>query len=163
MEDAEHSPLKLYLLNQFLSRLIPFNKPHGVKIVSIASEEVRTALPFVRKNKNHLGGLHACALAALGEFTAGILILKNLGFTRYRLILSELHAQYHYQGKTLGFGTAVLTTEELEQEILTPLESGDAASYTSTTKIVDEEQRLLSTVSATWQIKEWTKTGKGKT
>jgi len=162
MLGASTSPLKLFLLNQSLAHLIPFNKPHGVKILAVTEEEVLTTLPFSRRNKNHLGGLHACGMAALGEFTAGVLILRNLGFSRYRLIMSELKAEYHYQGKTAAYARAALPKEELHQRIVKFLDEGEHADYLSTTEVVDDEQRLLCTVSAQWQIKEWSKTGKAK-
>lgn len=163
MVGASTSSTKLYLLNQSLAHLIPFNQPHRVKILAVTEEEVLTTLPFLKRNKNHLGGLHACALAALGEFTAGVLILRNLGFSRYRLIMSELKAEYHYQGRASAYARATLPRKELQDRIVRHLDEGEHADYLSVTEVVDDEQRLLCTVSAQWQIKEWSKTGKAKT
>ena len=62
-QKATNSKFYLWLLNQGLSYMIPFNKPHGFKIVKISEEKIRTKLPYKRKNLNHIKGIHACAMA----------------------------------------------------------------------------------------------------
>ena len=69
IEKAKTSHLYLRFLNWGLYRMIPFNAPHGFEIAEITDWEVKTVLPYIRKNLNHINGIHACALATVSEFT----------------------------------------------------------------------------------------------
>jgi len=84
---AQHSKFHKWVLNLALYRMIPFNKPHGFKVLQISDQEVRTFIPYKRKNFNHIRGLHATALATLSEFTTGLLLLNVLGSKNFRIIL----------------------------------------------------------------------------
>jgi acyl-coenzyme A thioesterase PaaI-like protein len=74
--------------------------------------------PSSGKNKNHLGGAHACAIATLGEFTAGLLLTRALGSSTYRIIMTDLYVDYLKQGRTHLYGTALITDQEIN--IITP-------------------------------------------
>lgn len=63
LQDAERSPIRLWLLNRIVARAIPFNAPHGIRIQRITPFGIQATLPYRRKNLNHLKGLHACSLA----------------------------------------------------------------------------------------------------
>ena len=41
-------------LNAVFKRILPFNAPHGIKIIGLEDEEVRVLLPSRRANQNHL-------------------------------------------------------------------------------------------------------------
>ena len=97
---AKGDTLSLVTLNQVLKVGIPFNAPHGFKILKTTKDEVKISLSNRKLNHNHIGGVHACAMATLGEFCAGLNLAANLGFTRYRYVMSELKAEYHRQGRT---------------------------------------------------------------
>src|SRR6187402_1605157 len=97
---AAHSGFFLKLLNVTLSRLIPFNGPHRLHIEKIEDDSLEISLPYIRRNLNHLKGLHACALAALSEYTCGLMLSRKLPPGEFRLIMKELNMTYHYQGRT---------------------------------------------------------------
>ena len=130
IEKAKTSSFYLWLLNVSFDRMIPFNRPHGFRIIEIGTHHVRTKLPYKKRNLNHLKGLHACALATLTEITSGFIFATQLDPAKYRIILKRLEVDYTYQGKTNAFGEF---------------------------RIVDEKGNQLTHGKATWQIKGWDK------
>ncbi|MFN7793135.1 MAG: DUF4442 domain-containing protein, partial [Cyclobacteriaceae bacterium] len=90
LEKAKHSPFYLKLLNWGLYRMVPFNKPHGFRVVEIDDFRLKTLMPYKRSNFNHIKGLHACGLATISEFATGFLLLNALGQKKYRMILQRL-------------------------------------------------------------------------
>src|SRR5690606_25508324 len=99
------SRTNLMALNKVLALGIPFNAPHGFKIKTLSEDSIVIALPNRKLNHNHLGGIHACAMATVGEFCAGMSLLTCFGISQYRLILSDLHVKYIYQGRSDLEGT----------------------------------------------------------
>jgi hypothetical protein len=157
IEKAKHSRFYLWLLNFMLSRMIPFNLPHGFEITHIADSHMETRLPYKRKNLNHIKGLHACALATLSEFTTGFLLISRLDMNRYRLILQRLEIDFLYQGKMDGIGQFSISNEWLEEKIYKPLQSQDSVVVPCTVKISDSKGNHLTTAVAHWQLKDWKK------
>lgn len=157
IEKAKTSNFYLKLLNWGLFRLIPFNAPHGFKLLEIKDWELKTVLPYIRKNLNHISGLHACALATVSEFTTGLMLITKLSSNKYRLILQRLEMEYHFQGKTEAYGTFVISPEWLKENILIPLQTQDAIVVPCEVKIFDRKGNHLTTGKVYWQIKEWAK------
>jgi hypothetical protein len=157
IEKAKHSAFYLWLLNKALSRMIPFNLPHGFEVTMLSDTSVKTLLPYKRKNLNHVRGLHACALATLSEFTTGFLLISRLGMDRYRLILQKLEIDYHYQGKTDGFAEFVIDEEWLQQKVYQPLQTNEAVVIPCQVKIMDKNGNQLTTAMVHWQLKDWKK------
>ena len=154
---AKSSKFFLWVLNQGLDRMIPFNIPHGFRIIEIRDTFIKTKLPYKRKNKNHIGGLHACALATLSEFTTGVLLLTGLDAKKYRIILKTLEVDYHYQGKMDAFASFRLEPEELKEKVYKPLETEEAVTFPCEVSIHDLKGNHLTTARVYWQIKDWTK------
>lgn len=152
---ARKSPFWLAVLNILLARTIPFNKPHRFRIQSIAENSITTFAPYRRSNFNHIRGVHACALATVAEFSAGFLLLAKLEPTHYRLIMGKLEAEYFYQAKEDIVATAELAESKLQDEILEPLRSADAATIVMTTTIHDVSGNEVAKVCTTWQVKKW--------
>ena len=157
IDRAKNSRLYLRLLNWGLFRLIPFNAPHQFKVVDIKDWEIKIELPFIRKNLNHISGLHACALATVSEFSTGLMLLSKLPASKYRLILHRLEMEYHYQGKTTAYGFFSISKEWLQEHILTPLQTQDSIVVACEIKIHDRKGNHLTTGKVFWQIKEWAK------
>ena len=143
-------------LNNVLRVAIPFNAPHGFSFKKISDYEVQISLPNFKLNHNHLGGMHACAIATLGEFCAGMTLAKHLGFQKYRFILSELSVKYHLQGRTGLTGIAQITPERIA-EIKHDLTGKDKILVDHNTEIMNKHGEKVADVKTTWQIKDWTK------
>lgn len=157
VEKAKHSSLYRYLLNWSVDRMVPFNKPHGFRVVEIGQESIRTTIPYKRRNLNHIRGLHACALATLSEFTTGFLLLSRLDASRYRLIMQKLEMEYHYQGKMNAFASFSLSENWMTENVYGPLNNQEAVVVKCQVKIHDIEGNHLSTGHIFWQIKDWRK------
>ena len=155
LEGARKSPFKLKMLNLFLGRLIPFNRPHGVRILELGKEHVKTTAPYKRKNQNHIRGIHACCIATVAEFSSGLLFLSRLDPAKYRLIMSQLEIDYHYQAKSKIIAETQISTQQLNDEILKPLADVEKLMFTQTTEVHDEQQHHIATARVTWQIKRW--------
>jgi acyl-coenzyme A thioesterase PaaI-like protein len=157
IEKARESKFHLWLLNFGLNRMIPFNKPHGFKILEIGTHHIRTFLPYKKANLNHIKGLHACALATLSEFTSGVLLISLLDARKYRLILKSLEMEYHYQGKMDAEAHFTAEPAWLAENITEPLKTQDAVVVTCEVKTFDKEGNHISTGKVNWQVKEWSK------
>lgn len=155
IERAKHSRFSLWLLNAGLARMIPFNKPHGFRILEIGDYHIRLLLPYKRKNLNHIRGLHACALATISEYATGLLLISKLGFDNYRIIMQRLEMDYHYQGKMSATTEFSISDQWLQQNIHEPLKSADSATVVCEVKIFDTQKNHLTTGKVHWQIKEW--------
>jgi hypothetical protein len=154
---ASSSSWYLWILNIVLARMIPFNKPHGFKIISITPSVIRVSLPYKKKNLNHIKGIHACALATVSEFTTGFLLISRLDAAKYRLIMQRLEMDYHYQGKMDAVAEFTLTDEWLTAHIIQPLISQEAVVIQCTVVVKDIQGNALTTGKVYWQIKDWQK------
>lgn len=154
---AKRSKFYLWLLNAAFARMVPFNKPHGFAITEVGDDHVTTKLPYRRRNLNHVGGLHACALATLTEMTSGFLLAVKLDPKKFRLILRRLEMDYTYQGKMDASCHFLLTDDMIERSIKQPLMTADAVEFVAEVKIVDNQNNQLTSGKAFWQIKDWKK------
>lgn len=146
----------LIALNQVFKISIPFNAPHGFSIEEISTERIKISIPNRKLNHNHLGGIHACAMATLGEYCAGLWISKNLGLSKYRLILAELNVKYHYQGRTELIGECNASNLDLAS-IEATLQDEGKTIIPLITEIHDKNSMHVATVTSTWQVKSWDK------
>ena len=150
------NPIKKAIFNKILGQIIPFNAPHGFTVDEISDDSITIYLPYKKNNLNHVKGIHACALATLGEYCSGLLLLYNVG-DNYRLILSQLEAQYFYQGKLDVIGNATVIKSDIDN-IVNELKSGAESVYKKmTTVITDKQGNKIAEVTANWQIKNWKK------
>ncbi|UXE69042.1 MAG: DUF4442 domain-containing protein [Chryseotalea sp. WA131a] len=157
LQKAKHSSFYLKVLNWSLTRMIPFNKPHGFRIVELEDYRLKTLIPYQKSNFNHIRGLHACGLATISEFTTGFLLLSILDIKKYRIIMQRLEMDYHYQGKMDATAEFAITSQWLEEKVIKPLATQDAVVVPCEVKIHDEKGNHLTTGTIFWQFKDWTK------
>lgn len=157
IESASTSSFAKWRLNFILHRVIPFNKPHSLKVVSIDDSQVKVHLPYKRKNLNHIKGLHACAQTTAAEYASGLWLLNRIGFKDYRIIMKKLSAEYHYQAKGEAFASFGMSEEELRSEIMEPLEESGKVYIRCKIDLKAADGTLFSTVTTEWQIKSWEK------
>ncbi len=147
--------LNLMALNKVLTLGIPFNAPHGFTIKDISSDQVRVSLPNRKLNHNHIGGIHACAMATVGEYCAGLSLLSSFGISKYRLIMSELSVTYTRQGRTDLEGICnpgMINSEAVKAS----LEEGNTYSQNLETVIQEVKTgKEVARVKTTWQLKPW--------
>ena len=144
-------------MNFILFKMIPFNKPHGIKVLAVTDDSVTTFIPYTKKNFNHLRGIHACAICTAGEFAAGLLLISHLSFDQYRLIMSELKAEYHRQGRTALIARSRFPDGVSADSIKEILEKEDKTLVNMITELSDEDDETVATITTTWQLKKWDK------
>ncbi len=154
---ARTSGLTRWWLNAVMPWTVPFNRPHGFKVEPLPSCGISVRIPNWRINRNHINGIHACALATAAEMCSGLSVLEQLDPKKYRLIMRSLHMEYHYQAKQEALATCVPTVSEIEEKVVRPLQAQDSVEYTSTVMVNDKSGNHLATGTVTWQVKEWEK------
>lgn len=156
-DKAQRSTFYLWLLNFGLSRMVPFNAPHRLRIVKIGDNNIVAKWPYIRKNLNHIKGLHACGLATLSEFVSGFGILRKLSPDKFRIIMKSLHMDYYYQGKMDALADFSLSDKELEEKIFEPVKQNGVTDFEAIVETRDLKGNLISTGRIVWQIKSWEK------
>lgn len=154
IQKSETSKKHLWLLNRVMNHSVKFNRPHGFQVVKISPNQVQTFAPYHKKNFNHVRGIHACAIATVGELAAGIMLMYHFSPLNYRIIMSHIQIDYHYQAKKNIIATAVFSDAD-KQTVLTALTHDNKTNHTVTTEIRDDDHELVATVQTTWQIKPW--------
>ena len=157
--ESSHKPMTLKVIEKLFIQGIPFNKPHGFKFTKLDFEEVEVFLPYKRLNKNHLNTMHACAIATLGEFPAGLTLTKNLGSTKYRYVMTELTSTYHKHANTDLRGLSKLPKDKLDK-LMNELSDEGVGTITLITNIFNTKNEEVATVQTQWQIKDWNKVKK---
>lgn len=157
IEKAKLSSFYLKVLNWSIDRMVPFNKPHGFRVVSIGDYSLKTLIPYKKRNFNHIRGLHACALATISEFTTGFLLVSKLDGKKFRLIMQRLEMEYHYQGKMDATAEFIVSEDWFAENIYNPLKAMDAVVVPCVVKIHDIQGNHLTTGKVFWQIKNWSK------
>lgn len=157
LKRAQKSPFFMKVLNFGLNRNVPFNKPHGFKVLEIGNDHVTVYVPYKKANFNHIKGMHACALATLSEFTTGLSLLRKLNAKKYRIILKSLRMEYYYQGKTGVTATYTIDDSWIEENIIKPLKTEDAVTVMLEIESHDTKNNHISTGFIEWQVKDWQK------
>jgi acyl-coenzyme A thioesterase PaaI-like protein len=153
IEKARVSKRYLYLLNAGVARLVPFNKPHKFRIESITENDIEVSLPNIRRNRNHIKGIHACALATLCELSSGLLLLSRLDISKFRIIMKKMEMEYFYQAKTKVTTSFVLKEEVFEQ--IKSVAQSEPYHFKAEVDVFDADANKVCTGAVTWQIKSW--------
>lgn len=151
---ANPTPLNILALDKVLRFGIPFNAPHGFKIKTLNRDAVIISLPNRKLNHNHIGGIHACAMATVGEYCAGMSLLQSFGISKYRLIMSELSVKYTYQGRVDLEGFCSPNQIDVEK-VRIGLETDGKYSQPLKTIIRDLNGKEIAEVMTVWQLKNW--------
>ena len=154
IKKSEHSKKYLWLLNRIMNHTVRFNKPHGFQVIKIAPDFVQTFAPYHKKNFNHVRGIHACAIATVGELAAGLLLMNHFSPKDYRVIMSNINIDYHYQAKKNITATATIAADEKEN-VMQRLKELQKTTQMIVTEIKDDDHQAIATVQSTWQIKAW--------
>lgn len=157
IEQSRGGGFGLKKLNFILSKAIPFNKPHRIKLIKTEPEEVQAIIPYRRSNLNHIKGIHACGMATACEFASGFLLLDRLGMKDYRLIMESLEMKYHYQAKGDAIATFKMTEEDVNSKVLEPLKTEEKVYIRCQIECHDREGNHLCTGVTNWQVKAWSK------
>ncbi len=150
VDGIKNKKLKHRLLDKILDFNIPFNKPLKFKIQELSKDMVQIHSPSVKARQNHIKGAHACALATLGEYPAGLVLAQNFSPQKYRFILKDLNMSYEKQGR--GALTAICKISAAPS-----VENDDESWHEMITVINNAQGELVATCKTNWQIKDWSK------
>ena len=154
IQKAATSNTQLWLLNRFMGHAVRFNRPHRFKISKITPDYVQTFAPYIKKNFNHVRGIHACAIATVGELAAGIALMFHFSPAHYRVIMSRIEIDYHYQAKKDVTATARLSPETITS-LQNELQKNGKAIQAVITTLKDTDDTDIATVKTIWQVKTW--------
>jgi acyl-coenzyme A thioesterase PaaI-like protein len=157
IDKAQHSKFYLRILNFLSAYIVPFNRPHNFRITDITRNSIRVKLPYISLNRNHIKGIHACALATLCEYSTGLMLLSSLDPQKYRIILKNINMTYHYQARKHVYVKFELTEDWLLKNVVEPLRSTDSLFQEFKVDVYDEDQNHICTGLINWQIKDWSK------
>lgn len=135
-----------------MHEVIPFNRPHRLRVQRLSEEECVVVLPRRRRNLNHLGTLHACALATAAEYASGLTVLSVLGTGGVRLIMSNLNMTYVRRAESECKAHAVMG-EETRTELQSALRQDGRASLVLRSRVVDSDGEVVANAEITWHVK----------
>lgn len=112
---------------------------------------IAVVMPDKRSNRNHLRSLHAMALAHLGEFTTGLLLLYAVSSQRYRTILVKYQIEYLHKarGPITGRATLELPKPKGKKAASASLDKKDVVVVA---ELTDAHGTLVARTTATWRV-----------
>lgn len=138
----------------FLSIVSPFNAHLGAKMVEWSDNNCKISVKRRRKVRNHVSTIHAGALFTLGETCAGLIVIRNFPFAKFRPLMSEVHATYSKQARDDVTGEAYISPEKIAA-MHTDLARGEVPKIDVVTDIFDRDRLLIASVTTVWQVKPW--------
>ena len=122
---------------------VPHSALMGFHLARLDEKSIEVTMPDRRSNRNHLSSLHAMALAHLGEFTCGALLLYAVMPKGYRTILTKYQIEYlaKARGKVTGRARLALPKGELDKK-----------NIAVKAEITDRSGQVVAKVTTTWRV-----------
>ena len=139
-------------MSRIMQEVIPFNRPHRLRIHSISVDACEVILPWRRRNLNHVGIMHACALATAAEYASGLCVLSAIGVENVRLIMSELNIEYRRRAESTCVARAEFPSASLE-EIVSELTEKGRCSFVLRSEVRDGDSEVVAKAEITWHLK----------
>lgn len=99
------------LLSKAFGRVVPMVGSAKIRYLEITHDTVKVKIENHRAMQNHIGQLHACAMALIAETATGFVTAMNVPDSSIVLIKS-LHAEYKRPSKGAMTAIATLTQEQ---------------------------------------------------
>lgn len=141
-------------MDRLMRMALPFNRPHRIRIAGVTEDHVEVSLPSRRSNFNHLGGMHACAIATALEFASGASILLEVGMQDYRIIMSRLEIDYLAKPKGNCTARAQRNTPAV-LGLTGVLESEGVARLVQPSSLYDASGEHCAEATVHWHLKAW--------
>jgi acyl-coenzyme A thioesterase PaaI-like protein len=137
-----------------LSLISPFNRHLKARLMEWNDEKAVIQLRRIRRVRNHVGSIHAGALFTLGETCAGLVIIRNFPFKKFRPLMSDVKVTYSKQARGDVTGEAIIPAADIERMHET-IRQGEVPSLEVTTNIFNDQREMIAVVTTTWQVKSW--------
>jgi uncharacterized protein (TIGR00369 family) len=128
--------LRKRVLSLLTGRTVPFVGTTGLRIVEMTDRRVEIVLPNYRRVRNHIGGVHAAAMALLAETATGFVFGMNLPPGKLPLLKSM---KVDFNKRTRGGMRAVATLAPEHLEKMKTEERGDVQVDVRVTDQTGEE------------------------
>ena len=115
LDTLEHLPraASARLFSFGFGRLVPFVATAGVRIEEVTEGQVVVSVKNRRSVRNHVGGVHAAAVALLAETASGLLVGRNLPDSSLPLIKS-MRLQFVRRNQGSFRAVATLTPAQVD-------------------------------------------------
>ena len=123
--------------------MVPHAARMGFKVEKLTPTSIAVTMPDKRANRNHLRSLHAMAIAHLGEFTTGLLLLYAVSPMGYRTILTGYEIEYLHKARGTITGKAKLKL---------PKGTLDKKTVKVEAELVDSSGVVVARTKATWRV-----------
>lgn len=120
--DRLPAALRPAALSLVLGRVVPFTGTAGLRFERLTPEQVVVSIKDRRPVRNHIGGLHAAAMALLAETATGFCVGLNVPDDRLPLIKT---LKVDYLRRAQGDMRAVATLRPEQVEAIRTLEKGE--------------------------------------
>ena len=110
------------LLSQAFGRVVPMIGSAKIRYLNISKQQVEVHLANHKAMQNHIGQLHACAMALLAETATGFVTAMNVPDSAVVLIKS---IKIDYKRPTKGALRAIATLSQEQQQRMQGAEKGE--------------------------------------
>jgi acyl-coenzyme A thioesterase PaaI-like protein len=129
------------VFSRILGLMVPYSGTVGATVLQLEPGRVRVRLVERRRIRNHLGSIHAIALANVGELASGLALVGALG-PEARGILTGIEVRYTKKARG---------TLEAESRCAVP-EVTETIDHSVEAEIRDAEGDVVATVTAHWRL-----------
>jgi acyl-coenzyme A thioesterase PaaI-like protein len=138
---CEHLPFGRALFGMLLGAMVPYSGSIGATVLTLESGHAKLALRDRRAVRNHLGSIHAIALANLGELTSGLAMTTALP-AGVRGIVLRIECEYGKKARGSLVAEARVTVPEVK---------GDT-DHEVRAEITDGSGAVVATVRVHWRL-----------
>lgn len=114
--------IRTALWSKAFGRIVPMVGTAKIRYLEVSASQVTVSLANHKAMQNHIGQLHACAMALLAETATGFVTAMNVPDSAIVLIKS-MKADFKRPSKGAMIATATLTAEQ--QKLMQSTEKGE--------------------------------------
>ena len=145
-----------WLFSRIMQEVIPFNRPHRISVVKVSAVGCKVFLPDRRRNRNHLGTMHACAIATAAEYVSGLNVVEAFDMSKYRLIMSKIEVDYLIRPNGSCIAESSLSKSDVSL-INKGLDAEGVAKFAMVSTVTDSKNETVAKATIHWQVKSWEK------